>query len=33
VAGAPESARVAAQHGMDEPYKGRGRANGSGSEK
>ena len=33
VEGAPESARVAAQHGVDEPYKGRTRANGSGNEK
>ncbi len=33
VEGAPESARVAAQHGMDEPYKGRARAGGSGNEK
>jgi tetratricopeptide (TPR) repeat protein len=31
VEGAPESARVAAQHGVDEPYKGR--AHGSGNEK
>ena len=33
VEGAPESARVAAQHGVDEPYKGRARASGSGNEK
>jgi tetratricopeptide (TPR) repeat protein len=33
VEGAPESARVAAQHGVDEPYKGRTRASGSGNEK
>jgi predicted Zn-dependent protease len=33
VEGAPESARVAAQHGVDEPYKGRARASGIGNEK
>jgi Tetratricopeptide repeat len=33
VEGAPESARVAAQHGVDEPYRGRTRASGSGNEK
>jgi tetratricopeptide (TPR) repeat protein len=33
VDGAPESARVAAQHGVDEPYKGRAHATGSGNEK
>jgi len=33
VEGAPESARVAAQNGVEEPYKGHPRANGSGNEK
>jgi hypothetical protein len=33
VEGAPESARVAAQHGVEAPYKGRTHASGSGNEK
>jgi hypothetical protein len=33
VEGAPESARVAAQHGVDAPYKGRAHTAGSGNEK
>jgi hypothetical protein len=34
VEGAPESARVAAQHGVDAPYKGRAHAtSGNGNEK
>jgi tetratricopeptide (TPR) repeat protein len=33
VEGAPESARVAAQHGVDAPYKGRTHAGGTGNEK
>jgi tetratricopeptide (TPR) repeat protein len=33
VEGAPESARVAAQHGVDAPYKGRAHAAGTGNEK